>query len=78
MLFCSFDACFVRSFGDVRLTVMANVVRSYTQALPLSADTALICYERQGASSGGMSGKPPKECVPKGSQIFCMRVRVTA
>ena len=45
--------------------------------LALSADTALVCYERQGAGSGGFKGKPPPACSPKGSQIFCMRLRVT-
>merc|ERR1711907_371030 len=47
---------------------------AYTQVVALSPTVALVCYERQGASSGYMPLKPPIECSPKGSSIFCMRM----
>ena len=47
----------------------------YTQALALSPDTALVCYEREGSGGGGLTHKP-SGCAPPGSQVFCMRLRV--
>jgi hypothetical protein len=51
----------------------------YTQVLALSPDRVLICYERQGAGSGGyhpQGGKQPAGCNPNGSSVYCMRVQI--
>ena len=49
----------------------------YTQVGALDADTGLVCYQRQGAPSGGQGHAPP-ECAGPGSQMFCMRFSVAA
>jgi hypothetical protein len=48
----------------------------YTQLGALSDDTGLVCYEKQGAGSGGATKPVPPECAFKGSAIFCMRFTV--
>jgi hypothetical protein len=47
----------------------------YTRLGVLAHDTGLVCYEMQGAASGGQK-TPPPECAFQGSQIFCMRFTV--
>jgi len=48
----------------------------YTELVALARDTGLVCYEKQGATSGG--GKPvPPECAYSGSSVYCMRFTVT-
>ena len=44
---------FCKEFENATMATGFAESSAYTQALPLSADTALICYERQGAGSGG-------------------------
>lgn len=48
----------------------------YTQLGAVSSDTGIVCYERQGAASGGTS-KPEPACRVSGAQMFCMRFTVT-
>jgi hypothetical protein len=67
---------FCPQFENATLALGWAESSGYTQALALSPDTAMICYERQGHGSGGYSGNQPKQCDPKGSSIYCMRVRV--
>ena len=47
----------------------------YTRLGVLSNDTGIVCYEMQGAGSGGEKAPPP-ECAFEGSEIFCMRFTV--
>ena len=47
----------------------------YNKLGVLSHDTGLVCYEMQGAASGG-AAKPPPECAFAGSEIFCMQFTV--
>jgi hypothetical protein len=44
----------------------------YTRLGVLAHDTGIVCYEMQGAGSGGEK-PPPPECAFKGSEVFCMR-----
>ena len=67
---------FCREFENATLSLGWAESSCYTQTTALSADTGLVCYERQGHGSGGYSGKQPKQCDPAGSSIYCMRVRV--
>ena len=69
---------FCREFENATLSLGWAESSCYTQTIALSADTGLVCYERQGHGSGGYSGKQPKQCDPAGSSIYCMRVRVKA
>ena len=47
----------------------------YTRLGVLAHDTGIVCYEMQGAGSGGEK-TPPPECAFKGSEVFCMRFTV--
>ena len=47
----------------------------YTRLGVVSNDTGIVCYEMQGAGSGGEK-TPPPECAFEGSEIFCMRFTV--
>jgi hypothetical protein len=47
----------------------------YTRLGVISNDTGIVCYEMQGAGSGGEK-TPPPECAFAGSEIFCMRFTV--
>ena len=47
----------------------------YTQLGALSRNSGLVCYQRQGAASGG-TGTPPPECRVAGTMLFCMRFTV--
>lgn len=47
----------------------------YNQLGILSPESGLVCYERQGAASGGTK-KPPTECAVPGASIYCMRFSV--
>ena len=48
---------------------------AYTRLAALDNDTGLVCYNRQGAASGG-TDPPPAGCDGDGSQLFCMRFTV--
>lgn len=67
---------FCTAFENATLALGWAESSAYTQVLPLSADSALVCYERQGSGSGGYRKHAPPDCAPKGSAIFCMRVRM--
>jgi hypothetical protein len=69
---------FCTAFENATLALGWAESSAYTQVLPLSADSALVCYERQGSGSGGYRKHAPPECAPKGSAIFCMRVQMSA
>ena len=69
---------FCTAFENATLALGWAESSAYTQVLALSADSALVCYERQGGGSGGYRKHAPPECAPKGSAIFCMRVRLAA
>jgi hypothetical protein len=70
---------FCDAFEDANATLGWAESSCYTQVMALDSSHALLCYERQGAGSGGYDHHhQPKECNPKGSAIFCMRVHVDA
>ena len=48
----------------------------YNELVALSPNTGLVCYEKQGATSGGGNPVPP-ECAFAGSTIYCMQFTVT-
>lgn len=49
----------------------------YTTVSALNADTGLVCYEKQGATSGG--GKAvPAACRFSGSTQYCMRFTIAS
>ena len=52
---------------------------AYTANVAVSNDSGLVCYDRQErwVNSGGQKNVPP-ECRINGSQVFCMRFKVTA
>ena len=65
-----------RCLASQRTPDTKPLVLADTQVVALSPTVALVCYEKQGAGSGGFSGKPPPSCKPAFSSIFCMRVEV--
>jgi hypothetical protein len=68
---------FRQQFENANMSLGWAESSCYTQVLALSADRALVCYERQGAGSGGYDHRnQPKECNPTGSSIYCMRLRI--
>eukprot|EP00039_Didymoeca_costata_P030433 m.29518 g.29518 ORF g.29518 m.29518 type:complete len:419 (+) comp8110_c0_seq1:134-1390(+) len=50
---------------------------AYTQIVAVSNDEGLVCYERQGSASGGYAKHMPKECLLNGSDVFCMKFRIS-
>ena len=66
---------FCPAFCNATLELGWEQSSCYTQVGALDADTGLVCYQRQGAPSGGQGHAPP-ECAGPGSQMFCMRFSV--
>jgi hypothetical protein len=67
---------FCPQFVDANLSLGWEQSSCYTQLATLSHNTALVCYERQGAASGGTK-PPPGACAVKGFSLFCMRFAVS-
>ena len=66
---------FCPAFCNATLDLGWEQSSCYTQVGALDVDTGLVCYQRQGAPSGGQ-GRAPPECAGPGSQMFCMRFSV--
>ena len=66
---------FCPQFVGANLSLGWEQSSCYTRLGALSDDSALVCYEKQGAASGGTK-PPPPSCAIKGFQLFCMRFAV--
>lgn len=67
---------FCTAFENATVTAGWYQSSCYTQLGVLADDTGVVCYEKQGATSGGGHAVPP-QCAFAGSSIYCMRFSVT-
>ena len=65
---------FCPQFENASLSLTWVQSTAYTQLLPLSDDSALVCYDQ--ISMASSSSPPPLECRVDGQRIFCMRFSV--